>query len=313
MKEKIKTFFCILFLAIALPYIITMCFTRGAGTGISSDTSGSVYKSREKAGTDDTADSVSGWSSQEIEEYVIGMTAQEMPLHYETEALKAQAVIARTNLLDTLERGEEPPERMGKEELQRLLREENFSVGYERLTEAVEATRGVVMTFQGQYIYAAFHAVSAGRTRSAAEALDSEHMPWLSGKDSFWDIPAEQYLKVVFLKKEEVDVKLRAAFPGAGAESLWDTLETSGRDEAGYVIQMKVGAETVTGEAFRQALSLNSSCFYIKEVEGRIRIMTKGLGHGLGMSQYGANEMAREGTDWQEILGYYFENIEISD
>lgn len=92
-----------------------------------------------------------------------------------------------------------------------------------------------------------------------------------------------------------------------------ENISIGSRDEAGYVTEMKVGEKVISGEEFRNVMELNSSCFYMKEVEGKIRIVTKGLGHGLGMSQYGANEMALEGADYTEILSYYFKNIEISD
>ena len=83
------------------------------------------------------------------------------------------------------------------------------------------------------------------------------------------------------------------------------------RDSSDYVIQMKIGEKTVTGEEFREYLSLNSACFFLKEVENKVRIVTKGLGHGLGLSQYGANELAKEGKSYKEILEYYYKDISI--
>ena len=84
------------------------------------------------------------------------------------------------------------------------------------------------------------------------------------------------------------------------------------RDGSGYVIQAKLGEAVMSGESLRECLGLNSSCFYIKEVEGQIRIVTRGLGHGLGLSQYAANEMAKEGKDYQEILSYFYKNTDLA-
>lgn len=292
MKEKIKTFFCVLLLMAALPYILTIAFQGKGQEEVSENT-----------------------EIQETEEYLIGVVAREMPITYEMEALKAQAVIARTNLMAAMEKEEEFPETMSQEELLRLWGNGNFGENYQRAAEAVKETEGTVMTCQGSYIYGAFHAVSAGRTRSAKEALENETMPWLEGVESTGDIPAVDYLKVIFLKKEEFANHIKQGFPEMTVEigNPLENISIGSRDEAGYVTEMKVGEKVISGEEFRNVMELNSSCFYMKEVEGKIRIVTKGLGHGLGMSQYGANEMALEGADYTEILSYYFKNIEISD
>ena len=100
---------------------------------------------------------------------------------------------------------------------------------------------------------------------------------------------------------------------GTDAAALLNALDTAQRNELGYVTEAVLGDVTLDGERLRNAWQLNSACFYCKEVEGRIRIVTKGLGHGVGLSQYGANELAKEGKGCQEILQYYFKNIQISD
>lgn len=306
MKEKIKTFFCVLVLVCALPYIITKCFDRGGGeTGMENRVIGLPGT---KAAGETKED-------EDTEEYLIGVVAGQMPMNYEPEALKAQAVIARTNLLAAKEKGGELPAGSSRDELLKLWGKEEFAGNYQKLVNAVKETQGVVLTCQGSYIYAAFHAVSAGRTRSAAEALLNDKLPWLESVDSDSDIAARDYLKVIFLEKADFAERLSAEFSGLvlDAESPLNSIAVSVRDSAGYVTELKNGEKTVNGEDFRNALGLSSACFYLKEVEGRIRIVTKGLGHGLGLSQYGANELAKKGMDYAEILSYYFKNIEISD
>ncbi len=307
MKEKIKTFLCVLVLVCALPYIITKCFDR---SGKESGTEGDMIR---LPGTEAAAGETKGAAN--LEEYLIGVVAKQMPMSYEPEALKAQAVIARTNLLAAKEKGEELPEGVLRDELLKLWGKEDFGSNYQKLVSAVKDTEGVVLTCQGSYIYAAFHAVSAGRTRSAAEALSNDKLPWLDCVDSDSDIASQDYLKVIFLEKSDFVKRLTKAFPklSLDAEKPLDSIAASARDGAGYVTELKNGEETVNGEEFRNALGLNSACFYMKEVEGKIRIVTKGLGHGLGLSQYGANEMAKKGMKYSEILSYYFKNIEISD
>ena len=307
MKEKIKTFLCVLVLLCALPYIITMCFDRSDREDGNSD---AVIDLPGSTDADGAAD-----NTEDLEEYLIGVVAEQIPMNYETEALKAQAVIARTNLLAAREKGEELPEGISRDELLKLWGKEDFGNNYQKLVNAVKDTEGVVLTYQGSYIYAAFHAVSAGRTRSAAEALGNDKLPWLESVESDSDISSEAYLKVVFLEKTDFTARLTAAFSGLAldGEKPLDSIVVSVRDSAGYVTELKNGEETVNGEEFRNALGLSSACFYLKEVEGKIRIVTKGLVHGLGLSQYGANELAKKGTDYPEILSFYFKNIEISD
>ena len=140
-------------------------------------------------------------------------------------------------------------------------------------------------------------------------------MVWLQEVESMSDITSENYLKVQTFPKEEIFKMLQQSFPDCNldVEKIPKGIEILKRDASEYVTQVKIGEKIITGEEFRNALSLSSSCFYIKEVEWDMRIVTKGLGHGLGMSQYGANEMAKKGASCQEILSYYLKNVEISD
>lgn len=366
MREKIKTFFCILFLACALPYIITLCFqgkegkeaflpmadsnpsTEGSNEekegkeekpdvqeseqehssenkeqpdaqaeegGAESKETSDAQAGEGGAESKETSDAQAEEEDEELEEYLAGVVAAQMPLEYEMEALKAQAVIARTTLRAAQEQGTEPPQSLNKEELLKLWGEEGYLENYQKAMEAVAATREIVITYEGAYPYAAFHAVSAGKTRSAAEALGNEQMPWLAGTDSMQDIPAEDYLKVTFFDKKDFARRLITVFGDitVSDENPLQDLELTARDSAEYVTKVTCQGQEVTGEEFRSALELPSACLYLKEVEGKIRIVTKGLGHGLGMSQYGANAMAKQGSSFQEILKTYFKNIEISD
>ena len=327
MKEKIKTFFCVLFLACSLPYIITLCLQGKEGqSGVfqnvtSQKTDGKQEgeeekeNSKEKSSEEEAGSEVKSQEDLDIEAFLVGVVAAEIPLDYELEALKAQAVIARTNLKSAIEQGEELPESLSQEELLDMWGEEGYLDHYQRLSKAVESTRGVVMQYQGNYPYAAFHAVSAGRTRNAKEALESDAMPWLEGTDSTKDIPSEEFLKVTFFEKKEFAESLKTSFSELemNEEAPLEGIEITTRDSGDYVITIVCNGKELKGEEFRNALGLPSACFYIKEVEGKIRIVTKGLGHGLGMSQYGANVMAQEGSSYKDILNYYFKNIEISD
>lgn len=302
MREKIKTFFSICVLVLAIPYIVTLLF-QGNQTSMEEKEAEVIRKengilSQEEAG-------------KAAEDYLPGILAKEIPLDYEMESLKAQAVIARTNLERAWAQKGEEPESMSAEEMMELWGQKGFEENYRLLEQAVEDTRGQILTWQDQTADAAYHAVSAGKTRSAKEALGREDQPYLAGTESSMDIPSPDYLKVLFLEKTELLEKLKNADKKIKIEEgeIMEQLQITERDSSGYVTKIKAGDQELAGEEFRRYLELNSACFYIKEVEGSVRILTKGLGHGLGLSQYGANELAKEGKDYKQILEYYYSGL----
>lgn len=280
MKEKIKLYGAILILIVFVPYLITVYFQ---------GSSGSLF-----GGNSDEEDS--------FEQKVIQMVADEMSGQYETEALKAQAVIARTNLYQNSELTIEG-------------NQENYTENLDKITFCVEETRGEILTCDGKPIDAAYHAVSSKNTRNASEISGQEEKSYLKSVDSHMDIPSPEYLKISYMEKEEMAEKLQVLLSDKDvtidAESLPDSLVVETRDSADYVTEVRYDSVILNGEAVREALGLPSSCFYFAQLDGKIRITTKGLGHGLGLSQYGANELALQGKDYKDILNYYYNNVEI--
>ena len=277
MKEKLKLYGAVFILILFVPCLLTIYFQ---GEGL-----------------------LSGFAGRELsdtEKKVIRLVSEEMPGSYETEALKAQAVIVRTNLY-------RDPDMEIKEN------EDNLKENLDRITFCVEDTRGEILTCKGEPIDAAYHAVSSRRTRNAAEVPGQEDKTYLASVDSSQDIKAEEYLTIVYMEKKEMAGKLEPLLEKekVDPEKLPDSLKIQERDSAGYVTKIQYGEITLNGEAVRAALGLPSACFYFSQLEGRVRITVKGLGHGLGMSQYGANEMAKEGKDYREILNYYYQDIRI--
>ena len=277
MKEKLKLYGAVFIVILFVPCLLTIYFQ---GEGL-----------------------LSGFAGRELsdtEKKVIRLVSEEMPGSYETEALKAQAVIARTNLY-------RDPDMEIKEN------EDNLKENLDRITFCVEDTRGEILTCKGEPIDAAYHAVSSRRTRNAAEVPGQEDKTYLASVDSSQDIKAEEYLTIVYMEKKEMAGKLEPLLEKekVDPEKLPDSLKIQERDSAGYVTKIQYGEITLNGEAVRAALGLPSACFYFSQLEGRVRITVKGLGHGLGMSQYGANEMAKEGKDYREILNYYYQDIRI--
>lgn len=250
-------------------------------------------------------------SGEEVpEEALIGIVAKEMDAGFNEEALRAQSVIARTNYLDAKKKGTKEPQAMSLEEMQEIFGE-NFNKIYKKIEGCVSATEGEVLTWQGDYIYAAYHAVSSGNTRNMEELYGDVHMPYLSCQECHDDTTAEGYLAVCYWKKEEFLQKINEAFPEAGAEDA-SQIQVTVRDTAEYVLKVQVGAAECGGEEFRSAMGLNSACFTISDTGENIRIVTKGIGHGFGLSQHMAEVLAEQGKDYREILAHFFPETELT-
>lgn len=248
------------------------------------------------------------------EEYLTGVIAKEIDMGSEREAILAQCIVARTNYYDAEERGLKLPAALSESELRELWGD-SYEKNYQLLNECLQETERQILTWNGESIYAAYHALSAGSTRNMQDVYPESGMPYLTSQPCVWDITAEGYLNVYYLEKEEILKKCRDTFPEAnlpecGAEF---PVRVESRDAAEYVLTVKVGDITCTGEEFRECMELPSACFSIVELDGKIRIVTKGIGHGLGLSIHSANEMAKEGMGYQEILSYFYPQTELKE
>ncbi|MCI5493142.1 MAG: SpoIID/LytB domain-containing protein [Lachnospiraceae bacterium] len=306
MKKKIKTFLYIAAVMILLPVVVTMLFHQ------------EDFQNKKKTGealfegaTD--KDFSEKEVNEDIEGELVAILAREIAISSNKEAIKAQAVIARTNLVAAKLAGSEPPQGLHTSEMMKLFKEQSFTKCYEYLASCVQETAGEVLVKDKKLIEADYFAVSAGATRNAADAFGKKGAACLQRVESKQDIESEDFLRVEFLEKEKFAKTCMEAYPDADltADTLMDQIEVKERDESGYVNTMRLGEVTVTGEEFRVAAGLQSACFTIKEVEGQIRIVTKGIGSGVGLSQYGANAMAEEGASYEEILKKYYTGVSI--
>lgn len=251
------------------------------------------------------------------EDILPGILANEISMDTEPEAMKAQAVIVRTNCLRAVAQGEELPEGLTKGEMIRMWGQENFSEYFEKLENCLSETRGVAMVYEGAYIQADFHRCSAGYTRDAEEIYHNGDYPYLKSVDSRNDLPSEDFLKVAFYTPGEFLTKGKELF-GVQEESneeqtaaeVLERITDLNADQAGYVTELLIDGEAHSGEEMRLLYGWNSSAFSLKEVDGKIRVVTKGLGHGLGVSLHGANCLAAEGLTYKEILKYFYTGIE---
>lgn len=248
------------------------------------------------------------------ESFLAPVTAAEIPEDYPLEAVKAQAVLVRTRYALEMNEGKGAEEVV--KEMVSTARECKEKTGKRKTAlceTAVKETKDVIMTYEGTPVECPFFAVSNGVTRSGAEVFGKEDFSWLVQTESPWDIDSEEYLTGILFTPDEVRSRLGsdygAALEGKQAKEAAEQIKILSTDAAGYVMEVSVGENRIAGEAFRELLDLPSSCFSVQEIDGKIRFLCKGLGHGLGLSQTGAAAMAEEGKSWKDILNYYFPSL----
>lgn len=248
-------------------------------------------------------------TDEELEKKVLLITAKEISVMAEPEALQAQCVIARTNLIAAMKEGENEPQAFTLEELQEMWGEQ-FKSYYTKLEDAAADTRGQYLAYHGNCMYAAYHAISAGETRAMEELYPEVQMPYLTNIECHGDAMAEDYVSVFTWSREEFMALCKEAYPDSGLKEP-EGCSVQSRDSADYALTIAVGKLRITGEEFRTALKLPSACFSITVDEEKVRIVTKGCGHGLGLSQYAAEQLAKEGDTWQEILTQFYPGCEL--
>ena len=237
-----------------------------------------------------------------LEQYIIGVVAAEMPASFQPEALKAQAVAARTYVIRTTNYGKESikPTTAHQVFVTKEARQEKwltaFSQYEQKVTAAVEATASQILTYKNEPIEAMFHASSNGLTESAYNYSGND-IPYLRMTTT----PEEDTQTVTFSVEA-----LNAALGTNWTQSDYLALKLN-RNEAGRVEKVR-GKQSWSGRDFRDLLSLRSTDFTISQNGGDIKITTRGYGHGVGMSQYGANEFAKNGRRMEQILFHYYPN-----
>lgn len=233
----------------------------------------------------------------DLEEYIPVVLSKQIPEDYEKETIKAQAVIARTNFLRRIKiEGEDPGNiiRENGEENEELWSAwKSWDPVYE---EAVQETKGQILTAEGELKLVPYHEISGGRTRDGAKAFHSEEYSYLKSVDSSIDKKSPFYLNSTYISEQQMP----------------STLNVKEREETGYVVSMTADEKTLEGESFARGMGLTSSNFSIQKIGGEFRFLSKGKGHGLGFSQYGGNEMAKEGDSWEKILETYFPGMELA-
>lgn len=289
MLRKWKKYGCILFVLIALPYVITIFINGPMRLAAPQQEETEVTV---QGGEDDRLLTMS------LDAYGMGVLAKEISMEMDIETIKAQAVVVRTGIYKKMTEQKEGEELVFTDHFYTVDEMEkewksHMQEYYEKLSKAWNETKERILVYEDQPAYTPYCRLTNGKTRDAKEALGTDQYPYLKSVEC----AADKDAKDAFLS-QEID--------GTG-------YEITKQDSAGYVLEIKQGEETMDGDAFRDQWELVSSCYTLKEESKKTTVITQGIGHGLGMSQNMAESMARDGKDYKEILNYFFEGTVLKE
>lgn len=289
-RNKIKLFFAFLIILFLLPYIISV-FINGKNA-------------------------VQGADSDNASVYLAEMLAGETDGGCEIEALKAQAVVLRTELYRT----EKEKQTLLDKCLTQTQMKKKWGTKYEenlkKCQQAVQETKGIVLWYHETFAWTPFHQSSNGKTRDVQEVLGNADYPYITAKECPLDKAAEDEIQVHLIEYKEIQKRCREFLVAEEQKKAengygYEDFEIQEWDPSGYVRKMRIGETICTGDQFRDALKLPSSSFSFYEGPHGLKIATVGKGHGFGMSQWTAQEMAKDGKNYEEILQFFYEGTEL--
>lgn len=276
-----------------------------------------------KSQSDDTITVFLSSQNQNVEmdmfEYVCGSVAAEMPLAYHEEALKAQAVTCYTNALRLKLNTEKTNQAdisdntaIHQGYINEAARREKWGNDFEKyeskLKSVVSAVKNEAIYYNNQLIVAAFFAISCGKTENS-ENLWSENVPYLKSVESPGDCLSPQYSTSVSYSSDEFITKMKAQETDFYTENLTNAVTITETSPTGTVLKAQIGEKMYTGEEIRSIFSLRSPVFTVASTENAITFNVLGYGHGIGMSQYGADYFARQGYTYKDILTHYYSGV----
>lgn len=248
-----------------------------------------------------------------VRDLMVGAAACEMPVNWPDAAIQAQMVASASYAL-----AQSQPMTVNSAQCSGWTDEtvlqarwgDEFAANYDRLCALADKVCGVVLLYDGAPAAACYHAISCGRTE-ASQNVWVTALPYLQGVDSPWDCTAPEYEVTVEYAAAQLSDAVQSLTGAAPQGDPADWVGETRWDAAGYVQSITIAGQQLTGTEVRGALGLRSACFTLQWQDGQFAATTRGYGHGVGLSQYGARAMAEGGSSWQEILRYYFPGVTI--
>lgn len=260
----------------------------------------------------------------DIDEYLYGVVSAEMPASYGIEALKAQAVVARTYTLYKIENNASKHGDAGicsastccqawisKEDRLAKWSEDTRDEYWNKVTSAVDSTKGKVITYEGKVINAFFHANSGGKTEPPVNVWGGTGYPYLQTVETSGEDGYSQYKSEVEFTKDELIKKLKEKYEDIKLEL--NEVKIIERYESGRIKTIKFGNKDIAGVEARTILGLRSANFDIKLEGPKIKFTVYGYGHGVGMSQTGADSLAKQGQNHEQIIKHFYTGVEIEN
>lgn len=237
-------------------------------------------------------------------DYLIGIVSSEMPASFNLEALKAQSVLARTYALKAKQTGKKLTDTVSTQSYIDIDQMKNkwgnsFNTYYNKIKNAVENTNGEYLSYNGNYIEALYHSTNNGKTESSLDVFGN-YYPYLISVSSEYDKNASSYLRTISMPLDTISNKLGLSLNNDSVISIISYTD------GGNIKEININGNNFSGKKVRELLGLRSADFDISISDNNANITTRGYGHGVGMSQYGANGMANAGYSYKDILSHYY-------
>ncbi|MDS1029700.1 stage II sporulation protein D [Bacillota bacterium LX-D] len=266
-----------------------------------------------------------------LEKYLVGVLAAEMPASFEPEALKAQAVAARTYAVKKVELSKQSINEkhptaqvctdpthcqawLSEKEMKKKWGVVKYTLYSQKIAQAVRLTQGIVAVYQGRLIDPVYHSTGVGQTENSGDIWQVD-VPYLKSVSSPGDKNSPKYKTSLTLTLHQIDKALGSNLQAVPAATINQGrskgLKVIARTGTGRIKTISVGGKIFKGEEFRRLLGLNSAKFTWQARGDQITFHVTGYGHGVGMSQYGANGLAKQGKNYKQILQHYYKGIEL--
>lgn len=245
-----------------------------------------------------------------MEEYAAAVTASQISWDSSKEAIKAQTIIARTNLYLKWKnnKGAEIIQKAA-EDMKNKKMNDKMIQKFQVFQDAAIETKGEILKWNDEVREIPYHLLSQGKTRDGKEVL-GENFEYIPSVETPEDIDSPLYVKGCYFSMEELEKQIKKRYSGftMGKDEI---VEIKSADSAGYVMEIQIGNQVFQGEKIKEILELPSACFTVQRLEKEVRFLCKGIGHGMGMSQYTAQKMAEDGKNYEEILKYFFPKMQL--
>lgn len=308
LRNRIAIFILIIILELLVPFIITMSVTGHVKQQVSEELlSGRRVVVEYKNAT----------QSMDMNQFIVLVLASRLSMSSEVEVLKAESIMIRTDICRLMaDNMSIDSTSLGMEYLtvsqMKNIWQDKYEENYNLINDCVLSTGNLCIYSNGQLIDARYTAVSNGTTLSGKELL-GEGYDYLTEVVCSEDIKSPQYLSVETFSNKDFVKKMTSAYSqiGLNESDVFGNIQIVSKSDSGYIIKIQAGNVVMTGAEFAKIVGLNSACMTIENLNGSIKITTKGVGEGFGVSIYTAEIMASQGSSYEEILKKFYSGVQI--